>query len=163
MKKLYLVRHAKSDWTYEGLPDIDRPLNERGYRDAHLMSKHLSGKKHIPDGIIASPAIRAINTALIFSRNLAFPENKIIINPGFYETTPEKFISQLPGIHDDLKSVFMFGHNPTITTVANILTNGTIENIPTCGIVCIEFKGNSWKATESASMLWFDFPKNHTL
>jgi phosphohistidine phosphatase len=57
----------------------------------------------------------------------------------------------------------MFGHNPTITAVANILTNSTIENIPTCGIVCIEFKGNSWKATESASMLWFDFPKNHTL
>jgi phosphohistidine phosphatase len=70
MKKLFLVRHAKSDWTYEGLPDIDRPLNERGYRDAHIMSKHLSSKKHVPDGIIASPAIRTINTALIFSRNL---------------------------------------------------------------------------------------------
>ncbi len=161
MKKLYLIRHAKSDWTYEGLPDIDRPLNERGYRDAHYMSKHLFSKKHQPDGIITSPAIRAINTALIFSRNLDFSENKIQINPALYHGTIEAFIAQLGGIHEDLKSVFVFAHNPTITKVLNILTDSKVEEMPTCSIACIEYKENSWKATQSASMLWFDFPKNH--
>jgi phosphohistidine phosphatase len=161
MKNLFLVRHAKSDWTYEGLPDIDRPLNERGYRDAHYMSKHLHGKKYLPDAIITSPAIRAANTALIFARNLDFFENNLIINKSLYESTPEHFITQLAGISDEFKNVYVFAHNPTITKVVNILSNSTIENIPTCGIVCIEFNSTTWKAPESASFKWFDFPKNH--
>ena len=161
MKRLFLVRHAKSDWTYEGLPDVDRPLNERGYRDAHFMSKHMHGKKYFPDLIISSPAIRAINTALIFSRNLGFPENKLVIHPGLYESSAEYFITQLAGIHNEFKNVYVFAHNPTISKVACILSNTPIDNIPTCGIVCIEFKSDSWKATDAASLLWIDFPKNH--
>ena len=161
MKKLFLVRHAKSDWTYDGLPDIDRPLNERGYRDAHYMSKHLHEKKHLPDAIITSPAIRAINTALIFSRNLNFPENKLIIKKGLYDASPENFITLLAGIDDAFKSVYVFSHNPTITEVAAILSNSAIDDMPTCGIVCIEFNSTTWKATETAVFKWFDFPKNH--
>jgi phosphohistidine phosphatase len=161
MKKLYLVRHAKSDWTYEGLPDIDRPLNEKGYRNAHYMSKHLGSKKHIPDGVITSHAIRAINTALIFSRNLGFPENRISIDPNLYQSTVETFITQLSGIHEDLKNVFVFAHNPTITKLVNVLTDSNITDMPTCSIACIEYRENSWKATQSAALLWVDFPKNH--
>ncbi|MBI2269138.1 MAG: histidine phosphatase family protein [Bacteroidetes bacterium] len=163
MKHLFLVRHAKSDWSYDGLPDIDRPLNERGYRDAHYMSKQLAEKKQLPDAIISSPAIRAVNTALIFSRNFNFPENKITINKGLYETSPENFITLLAGIEDKFKSVYLFSHNPTITKVANILSGRGIDNIPTCGIVCLEFDSTSWKAAETARFKWFDFPKNHML
>lgn len=168
MKRLYLVRHAKSDWTYEGLPDIDRPLSERGYRDAHLMSKHLLGKKHQPDGIVSSPAIRAINTALIFARNMNFPENKIQLNSLLYNSTAETYIAQLSGLHDELKNVFVFGHNPTISKVVTILTDSEDkampdgrQEMPTCCIACIEFKGNSWKATDSVSLLWMESPKSH--
>ena len=160
MKKLYLVRHAKSDWTYEGLPDIDRPLNERGYRDAHAMSKLMHKKQHLPDAIVSSSAIRAINTALIFARNLQFQENKLMINESLYESTAENFITQISGIHNQYKSLYIFAHNPTITEVAGILTNTPIEHLPTCGIVCIEFKSDSWKATDTAELHWIETPKN---
>ncbi len=161
MKSLFLVRHAKSDWTYNGLPDVDRPLNERGYRDAHYMSKNLHEKKYVPDAIITSPAIRAVNTALIFARNLNYLENKLIINRGLYETSAENFITLLANIDDTFNCVYVFSHNPTITKAANILSNSNIDNIPTCGIVCIHFDSSTWKATEKASFKWFDFPKNH--
>lgn len=163
MKKLFLVRHAKSDWTYDGLPDIDRPLNERGYRDAHAMSKLMQHKNFVPDGMMSSSAVRAMNTALIFARNFKFSENRIIINSSLYESSADHFISQLAGLSDELKSVFVFAHNPTITQVAEILTNEKLGSISTCGIVCVEYKTSSWKALDSASFGWYDFPKNHTV
>ncbi|HBF20268.1 MAG TPA: histidine phosphatase family protein, partial [Cryomorphaceae bacterium] len=70
MKKLYLVRHAKSSWKEEGVHDMDRPLKGRGVRDAYNTSQWLREQGDRPEFIISSPATRALHTALIFSRNL---------------------------------------------------------------------------------------------
>jgi len=66
MKTLYIVRHAKSSWDYEGIEDIDRPLKKRGIHDAHLVSKFLAAKINKPDVFISSSANRALHTAVIF-------------------------------------------------------------------------------------------------
>lgn len=160
MKKIYLIRHAKSDWAYEDLPDIDRPLNERGYRDAHEMSKRLKEKKHAPDLIISSPAIRALSTALIFARTFEYPENEIKIIRRLYHASPDVFVNTIAGIEEGYDRVFLFSHNPGITEAVNILCErDRVDNMPTTGIAGIELK--DWRATDSAKLTFFDYPKNH--
>ena len=160
MKKIYLIRHSKSDWAFEGLPDIDRPLNERGYRDAHEMSKRLKDKKHAPDLIMTSPAIRAMSTALIFARTFEYPENEIKIVSGLYHAQPEMIINTIAGIEVKYATVFLFSHNPTLTETVNVLCeNARIDNIPTTGIAGIELK--DWKTIDTTKLFFFDYPKNH--
>ena len=65
MKTLFLIRHAKSSWEYTALPDKDRPLNDRGKRDAPKMGKRLAKRDVTPDLILSSPARRALTTAEI--------------------------------------------------------------------------------------------------
>lgn len=146
MKTLILVRHAKSDWGYEFLNDIDRPLNERGYRDAYSQSKWYKDNWIMPEIIISSPAIRAISTALIFARTLKYDEQKIIIRHGIYDATTDNFLDNIHQLSEDINVAMFFGHNPTITNLFNLLSeNIFIDNIPTCGIMKLEFDVNNWK------------------
>jgi phosphohistidine phosphatase len=165
MKTLYLVRHAKSDWNHGNLPDIDRPLNERGYRDAHTMSRLMKEKKIIPDLIITSPAIRAISTALIFVRNFNLNQSDIVINPDLYESSEKQYLGTISQVDNHFKNIMVFGHNPIITNLVNNLTISYTANMPTCSIAGIRHAAhlNEWKdfANSTAELVFFDFPKNH--
>ena len=132
MKTLYLIRHAKSDRSLAEISDIDRPLNERGYADAHKMSLIFKNKNIIPDIIISSPAIRALSTALIFCRTLKLDPKTIEINQQLYDTSVKEYLRCITQTDNKFKTVFLFGHNPTITNMANELTNACSEEIPTC-------------------------------
>jgi len=145
MKTLYLVRHAKSSWAAESQPDIDRPLNERGYADAHLVSKNLHKQKLRPDVIISSPAIRAISTALIFAGNLPYSKEDILIRPSLYESGREEYLTCIHAIDDSFSSAMLFGHNPTISETAAYLLPKYHEDMSTCCVIGIEFKVNSWQ------------------
>lgn len=144
MRTLYLVRHAKSSWDFPGLRDFDRPLNERGQHDAPRMGKLLARDGVKPDLIISSPAKRAISTAICFAEALGVEEKSIKREMDIYEAWPQelqRIISQLP---DDARIVLLFGHNNTLTEVANIFTDDLIENVPTCGVVRIESDAETW-------------------
>jgi phosphohistidine phosphatase len=164
MKTLYLVRHAKSDQNINGLADIDRTLNLRGYRDAHAMSNLLKGKKIIPELILSSPAIRAISTALIFCRNLKLKTSEITINEDLYESSVQQYLNVIKQADDRFQSIMLFGHNPVISNLASELTAPT-ENLPTCAIVGIQFSGDlkEWKNVDknNGKLILYDFPKNH--
>ena len=160
-KTLYLIRHAKSEWANADLKDIDRPLNQRGYRDAHMMSKMLKSKGIVPELCVTSPAIRAMSTALIFARTIGYPQDQLLINPSIYESSAENLINQLLTFPAEVQTVFLFGHNPSITEAASLLGNFSVDEVPTCGIVGIGFKESSWKATDDSFLTFFDFPKNH--
>lgn len=166
MKTLYLVRHAKSEWADEDLTDIDRPLNKRGYRDAHSMSKSMKEKKRLPDLIITSPAIRAISTALIFCRNFNLSYSDFVINPNLYATDVKHYIDCISQIDNKYKTIMLFGHNPIITDLANSLTSAFTQSFPTCGIVGIresdDFK--DWKNIKgkTGELILFDFPKKQS-
>ena len=165
MKTLYLVRHAKSDWADEDLSDIDRPLNKRGYRDAHFMSNLMREKKLILDLIITSPAIRAISTALIFCRNLDVNYSNVLINPNLYGTDVQQYKDVIAKIDNQHNSVMIFGHNAIISELANSLAKPFSENIATCGIVGVRPLENcdEWKYfNENArKLLFYDFPKKY--
>lgn len=148
MKKLFLIRHAKSSWSYPSLPDIDRPLNERGYRDAHAMSEYLARQKSLPDIIISSPAIRAVSTALIFSRTLKFDEGGISLLPSLYESTTGEYLRAVRAQDKQYSNLFLVAHNPTISEFFSLLTSNREEDLSTCAIAIAEFEIDEWEKAD---------------
>lgn len=145
MRTLFLIRHAKSSWDNPGLRDFDRPLNKRGIHDAPKMAKTLEKQGIKPDLLVSSPAKRALTTALFFAETFGVADEAVLRNEDIYMASPReilKIISQLP---DSAQTVFLFGHNPTFTEVANHFSDDFIDNIPTCGVVQIESPADVWK------------------
>ncbi|MDD5212446.1 MAG: histidine phosphatase family protein [Sulfuricurvum sp.] len=163
MKTLILIRHAKSDWSNPFLHDFDRELNGRGLKDAPVMGKILADKNIHPDLILSSPALRAQTTAIEIARKLSFPEDAITYNPSLYESDIETVFEVIRSVSDTCKTLIVFGHNPELTECANALCGADIENIPTCGVVAMLLKEDSWKSVgyDSAELLFFDIPKQH--
>ncbi len=168
MKTLYLIRHAKSSWNIPSLSDVDRSLNERGYNDAHEMAKRLckkiqSSNPDSPKGIIvASPAIRAMSTALIFARTFDIDPSHIQMHNLLYDTSSKHYRSVISSLQDEHATAFLFGHNPVITETANLLGGTELVDMATAGIVGIEFDALTWKqAVElGGKMIFYDFPRN---
>lgn len=163
MKRLYLVRHAKSDWTMDGLSDKDRPLNSRGYTDAKIMARELKNKKIIPDLIISSPAIRAISTALIFAEILKLDLLKVVINKTLYDSGIKEYVRCVSEIDSNIKTIMLFGHNPVITDYVSSLTASFAKEMPTCCIVGILSNTNDWKffTNKTNRLIYYDYPKMH--
>ena len=162
MKDLYIVRHGKSSWATDEISDIDRSLKERGIHDGYKMAEKLSAKDRIPELIISSSANRALHSATIFARTFKFPLEKVIINEKFYLAETKTILQLLIQTGDDIKSLMIFGHNPTFTDLANLFVNHEIANIPTTGIVGLSFDTNTWSNIDKLKPKdrFFDFPKN---
>lgn len=161
MKTLLLIRHAKSDWSTPSLSDFERPLNERGKRDAPLMVKRLLDKKIKIDAFVSSPAKRAKKTASIFAKEYDNGKDEIIFYEELYAAPEEVFYDVIGKLDDRFDTVAVFSHNPGITDFANSLTDARIDNIPTCGIFAVKIKIKKWKDfKEGDKEFWFaDYPK----
>lgn len=160
-KLLYLIRHAKSDWSVNGQKDFDRELNSRGYNDAPRMGRKLYDLNVKPDIIISSPAARAKLTAELIAEQIKYETDKIIFEEEIYEASVRTLLAVINTIDDQFASAAIFGHNPGLTYLAEYLTKKTIGNIPTCGVVEISFKLDSWKeiSGDLGKMNWFIYPK----
>ncbi|HMQ00829.1 MAG TPA: histidine phosphatase family protein [Cyclobacteriaceae bacterium] len=161
MKTIFLVRHAKSSWDFPNLSDFDRPLNNRGLRNAPEMGARLKAKGVYPDAVISSPARRAQDTCRIICREIAFPESNIEFNRNLYDGDEDDILDVIQKIPDNVDSVFIVTHNPGITFFVNEMVEEDIDNVPTCGIVAITFETNSWKELDfgQGELLFFDYPK----
>ena len=160
MKKLYLVRHAKSSWRDEVAYDMDRPLKGRGIRDAHSTSQWLREQGDNPQLIISSPATRALHTALIFSKNLGYPYSDIEIEGHIYEASTSDMLELVRSLDDRFEDVMIFGHNPTITDFVNKRIDHKIDNVPTTGVACLKFEEEHWRDVDKkAELVFFDYPK----
>ncbi len=152
MREIIVVRHAKSDWGNEGLKDIDRCLNERGYSDAYHLAAWYSKNKTSPERILSSTATRALSTALIFARAMDYPVSKFVMEPDMYEAETEALLKLLWQQKDEIKSIMLFGHNPGLTNMCNELAEDFyLDNLPTCGLVFLQFDINKWKELSSKS------------
>ena len=163
MKTLTLLRHAKSSWADRGLSDFDRPLNKRGQIAAPLMGKRLVNKSIKPDIIVSSPAKRAAQTIKIICELVNYPKPKIVWNEKIYEASTSTLISIIQEINSELDHVLLCGHNPGFTDLSNLLTDKkNIDNIPTCGVVSINFDIQNWNHVSPGigELSLFDFPKN---
>lgn len=162
MKSLLLVRHAKSSWDDFSIADFDRPLNDRGKRDAPMMAKRLLDKNIQIDAFIASPAKRAKKTAQLFAKEYKREKEEIIFIDKLYLANPGTFFDVIGSTDDHFDTIAVFSHNEGITEFANELTNTRIDDIPTCGIFAVKVKAKSWKDFQEAEKeFWFfDSPKS---
>ena len=160
MKNLILIRHAKSSWDDPSLIDRDRPLNKRGRRDAPVMGKLLLGKDLIPHRFLASPAKRALKTAKLIAEEIGFPKKDLDLREEIYAQGLDALIGLIADLNDEWKRVFLVGHNPELTDLANHLAGVGIDNVPTCGVVSIEFSAAHWRdcAQGGGKLAFFERP-----
>ena len=144
MKTLFLVRHAKSSWSTPGMRDFDRPLNERGMNDAPKMASFLHKSGMTPDFLVSSPAKRALTTARFFAAVFKINESDIVLNSDIYEAEPTEILRIISELPETYSTATIFGHNPAFTDIANRFSDDIIENVPTCGVVCIRSRAEKW-------------------
>ena len=166
MKTIYLVRHAKSSWKDESLDDIDRPLNRRGRRDAPFMSKLFVAKEGAPDLILTSPAVRAHTTAVTFAEALRIDTDdrkhfKVIDD--IYEASERELVATLRQHGGKAERVMLFGHNPSMTALANRFQGDYIANVPTCAIVKATADISDWAdlSPKKGQRVAFYYPKQY--
>ncbi len=161
MKRIYLIRHAKSSWKDTDTDDFDRDLNKRGKKDAPMMGKRLKKLGIKPDFVLCSPAKRAKKTAQKICKELDFGCKDIAYDGSLYESSVQDYMDAIKKIDENKKEVFVVGHNMTLTYLAESLSGVIIGNMPTCSVVCVEFDGYFAELEEkSANMVFFDFPKS---
>ena len=144
MKTLYIVRHAKASQNITGLKDWERPLMSMGIERANKISGILKKKKTYPDKIISSHAFRAINTAIIFAKNLEYPVNNIEITTGFYGNNSSDIIDIISEQSNEISSLMVFGHNPVWTELYNILSEEKLAHLSTSAVCYIQFEMDDW-------------------
>jgi len=161
MKQLILVRHAKSSWNNPSLTDHDRPLNSRGKRDAPRMAEYLYEQIHQIDVLISSTAVRAQLTAKEFKDKFEADLQHTETEEDLYHASAGEILDIVRGISDNYHSAMIFGHNPGFTQFANNYATKWIDNVPTCGIVGIDFNVRSWSelGEKNGTVIYFYYPK----
>lgn len=160
MKTIYIVRHAKSSWTYEGIADIDRPLKKRGINDAHLMSKYLAKKIDRPDVFISSVANRALHTSVIFCQNFNYPFSNLKIKKELYSFSDGYLVKTVKALDDSFNTAIIFSHDHGINTFVNKFGSKPIAHVTTCGVIGIQFDEKHWKNIKKGTTIFAEFPKN---
>ncbi|MGI0106286.1 SixA phosphatase family protein [Salinimicrobium sp. WS361] len=159
MKKLILVRHGKSSWE-EDLPDAERTLKKRAFKDAGLVLNAFSGFREKPLKIWSSYATRALDTARIFQKRLEVEDKVFTIKKELYTFDSNTLLNIITACDDDVDSLMVFGHNPAITGVTNQLGDQYFSNIPTTGLCVIAFEAEKWQEIKDGQTLLYLFPKN---
>ena len=162
MKTLILIRHAKSSWDAPGLSDFDRPLNERGKKDAPEMAERLKEKGIKVDQFVSSPAKRAKKTAKYFAEVFGQPKEDIVLVDVLYAANISVFRKVVGELENKNDVVAIFSHNPDITEYAASLTNVKVDDMPTCAMFAVQAETNDWAEFETVEkkFLFFDYPKN---
>lgn len=159
MKRLFLVRHGKSSWELNAR-DHDRVLLQKGIDDAHLIGKHLKSIRLNPDVIWSSTAARALQTAVIVSEYLDYNLEKLFFKRNLYTFNSNELINQIKSCANDNDSLMLFSHNHGLTDTANSLGSHYFENVPTTGVVIIDFPISSWSEIQKGQTTAHFFPKN---
>jgi phosphohistidine phosphatase len=164
MKTLLLIRHAKSSWDAPGLSDADRPLNDRGKKDAPEMAKRLKKRNLSIDQFISSTAKRARKTAKYFAEEYDVKKDSIKEVEDLYMATTPGFIKTIEDTRNKHDVIALFSHNPGITEFANSLTDTRIDDMPTCSVFAVQANVDDWKEFMNAEkkFLFFDYPGNQS-
>jgi len=162
MRTLTILRHAKSSWSDSGLPDRERPLNRRGKTDAPEMARRISAEGIRPSLILSSPAVRAWKTARAVAREIGYPVEFLQRDERLYLATPGTIAAVLAEQDSGFHSLMVVGHNPGLTDFVSRLMPRLTTNIPTCGVVALDFDREDWSVLEGPAPIlrYYDFPKS---
>ena len=159
MKKLFIVRHAKSSWA-EGKDDFDRGLKKRGKLNTPFMAGKLISRGVKIDHIISSSAKRTVKTTKLLNEVFGLEESQLEFSKDLYLSSPKTLISKIKKTDDSIDELMVVAHNPGVTQVVNHLAKEHFENIPTCGMACILFDIKSWSELKNNGTLgFFIYPK----
>lgn len=161
-RKLVMIRHAKSSWDNPSDSDFERPLNDRGERDAPAMGSRLRKLNVLPDLIISSTAKRARQTARRIAAAIGYDKDRIIFEDKLYHCVPAVFEEVIAGLDDSLETVFIVAHNPGITDFVNDLSEKfRTDNVPTAGAVGIYVTAAHWQDfnMEPKEVFLFEYPR----
>lgn len=161
MKQVLIIRHAKSSWNSAFSDDFERPLNDRGHRDAPHMAEKMVAKGVSIQAFLSSTANRALTTATYFAEANGKTKNDILLFPQLYHAPELVFYKVIKTIPPEINTAAVFSHNPGITEFVNGLTETKIDNMPTCGIFAIQIESDSWEnfSTAKKRFWFFDYPK----
>jgi len=147
VKRLFLLRHAKSSWDEPGLADHDRPLAGRGKRASKVMAKHLRDERIVPDLILCSPSLRTRET---LERVGVAQGSEVRIEDEIYGASEDNLLEVLRRVPDDVDSVMLIGHNPSLQALAVSLAGEGSEiprmreKFPTAALATLDFDGG-WR------------------
>ncbi|MGR0320832.1 SixA phosphatase family protein [Agromyces sp. ZXT2-3] len=160
MKTLVLVRHAKSAWGDPTLADHDRPLNERGRRDAPEMARRLRDRGVVPDAVRASTALRARTTAEAMIAELDLPGQSLVLDERLYGAGPDLILGVVGELGEEVGTAMVVAHDPGMSDLAYRLS-GEIEHMPTCAVAEFRFAVWSWSEVVEADAVevHFDTPR----
>jgi phosphohistidine phosphatase len=150
MRRLLLLRHAKSDWP-EGMADAERPLNERGREAAPLVGAFMAKQKLVPGLALISRARRTQETWDLVSKELGAPEAKF--DERLYGAPADTILRVIRETPADIETLLVIGHNPGLERLAgSFAKSGDADAIrriekkyPTAGLAVIELPVNDWK------------------
>lgn len=163
MRRLTLLRHAKTEAQHSGQKDWDRDLEPRGLLDARAMARRLRERKLEPDLVIASPARRALATAQIFARKLHLPASKLLQDERLYLASPKVIRELICEQGGNAQHLMLVGHNPGLTEFADqISADRSVANMPSCAIYTLELDIEDWSELEwhSGVNAELDYPSN---
>lgn len=163
MRRLTLVRHAKSSWLDETIADHERPLAERGERDAPRMGERLRSQNVRPTLILTSSAKRALATAELIARAIGYPQDALQIEPDLYLADPETILGVIGAQDDTIRDLMVIGHNPGMTDLVGLLLPDLrLDNLPTTAVVAIDSTADHWSeiGSRNTTLAYYDYPKN---
>ncbi|MEM8548945.1 MAG: histidine phosphatase family protein [Pseudomonadota bacterium] len=159
---LTLMRHAKSDWNDASLSDHDRPLNERGERDAPEMGRRIKAMGLRPSLLLTSTAVRAVETCKAVATAVGFPLEFIHRERSLYLAEPANILAALAAEDPTFHHIIVFGHNPGISELANALSDNLVGDMPTGAFLSVAAEAPDWASFAHADVriLGYDYPKN---
>jgi phosphohistidine phosphatase len=163
MKRLTLMRHAKSSWDDPTIADFERPLNRRGERDAPAMGRRLRDAGARPSLIVSSPAARALATARQVADALGYPREFLQTDHSLYLASSERLREVIALQDDTFRDLMIVGHNPGLTEFAAELSDQPVGHLATGAVVVIDLPIDSWQAltnTACGHCVLHDFPRN---
>ncbi|MDX1295108.1 MAG: histidine phosphatase family protein [Sulfurimonadaceae bacterium] len=158
MKTLLLLRHAKSSWADTTLKDSQRPLNKRGVHDAPKMGKRLKKEGYCCDSVIASPAVRAYETAKSVLKEIGF-NDKIMKDERLYMADIDDYLEVIADVPESIEHLMLVSHNPGTEEFFEFLTGEQVVKFPTAAYALIAIEG-TWSEIKKGKLLRFDYPKS---
>lgn len=162
MKRIILIRHAKSSWKDEALADFERPLNKRGKRDAPMMARRMCEYDAIPDLMLVSPANRAKLTCQAMASILGYAMEQVQWCPALYEADCDTILQQIQQLPDQVQQVVLIGHNPGLNQFIWQSSDFPLDNLPTCGVFGLCYAIEQWQYAgfHNSRFCYYDYPKN---
>lgn len=146
MKRLLILRHAKSSWGDSSLDDWERPLSPRGVRDAPRVGEWLGTHALVPDLIVTSDAVRARATAQAVAEAAGYGR-EIVVDARLYHAKPDDLLAVLQGLSDDSARAMIVGHNPGLEDLIGRLA-GEHHDLPTATLVHLALPIDRWSALD---------------